>query len=297
MQRAFGLDVPDTVAEMCRPGAAAVLVYDAQVGILPHVKDREALVGRIREVVDAARAADVPVFYVRHVSLPPTHLGVGALRTAMAWQRKERVDDVTSAFPPDAPHTAIVDELAPAEGEPVFDKLGMSALVGRIREVVDAARAADVPVFYVRHVSLPPTHLGVGALRTAMAWQRTDRADDVTSAFPPDAAHTAVVDELAPVAGEPVFDKLGMSALVGTPLEAALRDRGVTTLVLVGAVLEIGIEPTARHAADLGFLPVVVDDACGIVEPDAAQRSLDSLDYSLMSYRATTAQVVAALSS
>ena len=87
MQRAFGLDVPDTVAEMCRPGAAAVLVYDAQVGILPHVKDREALVGRIREVVDAARAADVPVFYVRHVSLPPTHLGVGGLRTAMPISR------------------------------------------------------------------------------------------------------------------------------------------------------------------------------------------------------------------
>ena len=209
MQRAFGLDVPDSVAEMCRPAAAGVLVYDAQVGILPHVKDGDVLVGRIREIVDAARAADVPVFYVRHVSLPPTHLGVGALRTAMAWQRKDRAEDVTTAFPPDAPHTAIVDELAPADGEPVFDKLGMSALVG-------------------------------------------------------------------------------------TPLEAALRDRGITTLVLVGAVLEIGIEPTARHAADLGFLPVVVDDACGIVEPDAAQRSLDSLDYSLMSYRATTAEIVAA---
>jgi nicotinamidase-related amidase len=209
VQRAFGLDVPDSVAEMCRPAAAGVLVYDAQVGILPHVKDGDVLVGRIREIVDVARAADVPVFYVRHVSLPPTHLGVGALRTAMAWQRK-------------------------------------------------------------------------------------DRAQDVTTAFPPDATHTAIVDELAPVAGEPVFDKLGMSALVGTPLEAALRDRGITTLVLVGAVLEIGIEPTARHAADLGFLPVVVDDACGIVEPEAAQRSLDSLDYSLMSYRATTAEIVAA---
>ena len=90
MQRAFGLDVPDSVAEMCRPAAAGVLVYDAQVGILPHVKDGDVLVGRIREIVDAARAADVPVFYVRHVSLPPTHLGVGALRTAMAWQRKDR---------------------------------------------------------------------------------------------------------------------------------------------------------------------------------------------------------------
>jgi hypothetical protein len=33
-----------------------------------------------------------------------------------------------------------------------------------------------------------------------------------------------------------------------------------------------------------------------VVEPEAAQRSLASLDYSLMSYRATTAEVVEALS-
>ncbi|HEX8520081.1 MAG TPA: cysteine hydrolase [Pseudonocardia sp.] len=209
MQRAFGLDVPETVAEMCRPGAAAVLVYDAQVGILPHVRDGDALVERIGQVLDAARGAGVPVFYCRHVSLSPSYLGVGALRVAMAWQRQDRADAVGSPFPPDAPQTAIVDELAPAPGEPVFDKLAMSALVG-------------------------------------------------------------------------------------TPLEAALRDRGVTTLILVGAVLEIGIEPTARHAADLGLLPVVVDDACGIVEPDAAKRSLDALDYSLLSHRATTDEVVAA---
>jgi nicotinamidase-related amidase len=209
VQRAFGLDVPDTVAEMCRPAAAAVLVYDAQAGILPHIKEPDVLVDRMRQVLDAARAAGIPVFYCRHVSLPPTHLGVGAMRTAMAWQRQERAEAVGSPFPPDASQTAIVDELAPAPGEPVFDKLGMSALVG-------------------------------------------------------------------------------------TPLELALRDRGVTTLVLVGAVLEIGIEPTARHAADLGLLPVVVEDACGIVEPAAAQRSLDSLDYSLMSYRATTTEIVTA---
>jgi nicotinamidase-related amidase len=209
MQRAFGIDVPDTVAEMCRPAASAVLVYDAQVGILAHVRDREGLVGRITAVLDAARASGVPVVYVRHVSLPPSHLGVAALRTAMAWQRR-------------------------------------------------------------------------------------DRAEDVTAAFPPDAEHTQVTAALAPVDGEPVFDKLGMSALVGTPVEALLRDRGVTTLVLVGAVLEIGIEPTARHAADLGFLPVVVDDACGVVDEDAARRSLASLDYSLLSHRCTADEVVAA---
>ena len=112
MQQAFGLDVPDTVAEMCRPGASALLVYDAQAGILPHVKDQEAVVGRIRDVVHAARAAGVPVFYVRHVSLPPTHLGVGALRTAMAWQRKGRAGDVTESA--NAPQPARPSPSAPS---------------------------------------------------------------------------------------------------------------------------------------------------------------------------------------
>ena len=210
MQHAYGLPVPETVAEMCSPSSTAVLVYDVQDGILAHVQDRDGLVGRIRSVITAARAASVPVIYVRHVSVPPTHMGVAALRTAMAWQRTQRAAEVRSAFPPEAPHAQLVTELAP-------------------------------------------------------------------------------------IGDEPVFDKLGMSAFVGTPVEVLLRDRRLTTVVLVGAVLEIGIEPTARHAADLGFLPVVVDDACGIVEPEAAARSLASLDYSLLSYRAGAADVVAAL--
>jgi nicotinamidase-related amidase len=207
VQHAFGMAIPDNVAEMCDPRTAAVLVYDAQVGILAHIRDA-------------------------HV------------------------------------------------------------VVERARQVVDAARAAEMAVVYVRHVSLPPSHMGVAALKTAMAWQRVQSAADVRSSFPPDAAYAQLIPELAPEDGEPVFDKLGMSAFVGTPLEIVLRDRRVTTLLLVGAVLEIGIEPTARHAADLGFLPVVVEDACGVVEPEAAERSLASLDYSLMSYRCTTAQLV-----
>ena len=52
------MDVPETVAEMCRPGTVAVLVYDAQAGILPHVKDGAVLVERIQQVLSAARSAD-----------------------------------------------------------------------------------------------------------------------------------------------------------------------------------------------------------------------------------------------
>jgi nicotinamidase-related amidase len=43
--------------------------------------------------------------------------------------------------------------------------------------------------------------------------------------------------------------------------------------------MEIGIEPTARHAADLGIVPVVVEDACGGGYAKAAQRLVASLKF------------------
>ena len=70
-----------------------------------------------------------------------------------------------------------------------------------------------------------------------------------------------------------------MSALEGTPLAIALRDCGITSIALVGVAMEIGIEPTARHAADLGIVPIVVEDACGYGDADAARRSIESLKF------------------
>jgi hypothetical protein len=41
--------------------------------------------------------------------------------------------------------------------------------------------------------------------------------------------------------------------------------------------LKVGIEPTVRHGADHGLVPVVVTDACGAGDHAAAKRSLDAL--------------------
>ena len=59
----------------------------------------------------------------------------------------------------------------------------------------------------------------------------------------------------------------------------ALRDCGVRALAIAGIALEIGIEPTARHAADLGIIPVVVRDACGFGHEEAARRSISALEF------------------
>jgi biuret amidohydrolase len=71
-----------------------------------------------------------------------------------------------------------------------------------------------------------------------------------------------------------------MSAFEGAPLSIVLRDCGVVAVAFVGIALEVGIEPSVRHAADLGFAPIVISDACGAGHPEAAQRSLEALRFS-----------------
>jgi len=43
--------------------------------------------------------------------------------------------------------------------------------------------------------------------------------------------------------------------------------------------MEIGIEPTVRHGADLGYIPAVIRDACGFGRRDAAERSIASPEF------------------
>lgn len=194
MKQVFGIDVPETLDDVCDRSKLALLVYDMQVGIVRQLKNGEAVTGNVARILEAARAARIRVFFTRHMSLPRELMGAFQYRMAMAWQR---IDD-------------------PAEVEPWFLR--------------------DSPGF-------------------------------------------AIVPELMPRPSEAIFDKLAMSAFEGTPLEFALRDCGITALAIAGIAMEIGIEPTARHAADLGIIPVVIEDACGAGHADAARRSCESLRF------------------
>ena len=149
----------------------------------------------------------------------------------------------------------------------------------QVLKVLTAAREARVRVFFSRHLSLPKELMGVFQFRMAMAWQRVDSPDQVNPWFLRDTPGFQIVPELAPRPSEGVFDKLTMSAFEGTWFDFALRDCGVTAFIVVGVATEIGIEPTARHGADLGYIPVLVTDACAGGNEEAAKRSIDSLKF------------------
>ena len=168
-------------------------------------------------------------------------------------------------------------------------------VLANVLRVLAAARAAGVRTVFTRHYSMPTALAGVFQLRQAKVWQRKARAADTVPLIPHGSPGFELVPELAPQAGEAVIDKIAMSAFAGTPLDIVLRDCGVRAYLICGIALEVGIEPTVRHSADLGFIPVVVRDACGAGDAAAAQRSLDALAFAGDALIADTDEVVAGL--
>jgi nicotinamidase-related amidase len=74
----------------------------------------------------------------------------------MAWQHKDRVEDVVSPFLRESPGSEIVPELAPSASEAVFDKLSLSAFEGTPLEF--ALRDAQVAAFAIAGVA---TEVGI----------------------------------------------------------------------------------------------------------------------------------------
>ena len=174
-----------------------------------------------------------------------------------------------------------VDRDASGAGTPVYN-VGDPVTVA-----VRSSEAGYVYLFNVRSsgevVQLLPNRLDAAGGDNAIA-------AGATRTFPPPGARyaftvdgpdgldrvTAVVSK-TPLDTEAVFDKIGMSAFEGTPLDTALRDCGVRTFLIVGVATEIGIEPTIRQGADLGYIPVLIEDACGAGDEEAAQRAIVNL--------------------
>ena len=143
-------------------------------------------------------------------------------------------------------------------------------MVENISRLLEAARAAGV---FVAYCNL--------AFRTdGLAVPNTPRYDQkqVHPVSGPIQV-SPVVSPIEPLAHEFVIDRPhAMAAFHGTPLESALRDRGVTTLIPTGVSVNIGILGTTIEAIGRGFRAVIPRDC---VAGDPSSYTEDVLRYSL----------------
>jgi nicotinamidase-related amidase len=77
-----------------------------------------------------------------------------------------------------------------------------------------------------------------------------------------------IVDDLAPIEGEPVVDKPGKGAFYATEFGDILAARGITKLVVTGVTTEVCVHTTVREANDRGFECLVLSDCVGSYFPE-----------------------------
>lgn len=85
---------------------------------------------------------------------------------------------------------------------------------------------------------------------------------------------TALLDVFTPLETELQLDKPAQSIFVGTDLEAQLRDRGITHLLLTGVTTQCCVLATYRHASDLGFYCLLLEDCCAAFSPSEHQAAI-----------------------
>jgi nicotinamidase-related amidase len=153
-----------------------------------------------------------------------------------------------------------------------------NAVAERCQALLTGARAGGYRIYFMRHMWLPNKLAGIGQFRRAMVWQRANDPMKTTPPFARGSAPWQIIPELAPNEDECVIDKITMSAFEGTFLDIALRDAQLTSFIIAGIALEVGIGPTVRHGADLNYIPIVVTDACRSKTVEAKNRTLEELD-------------------
>jgi nicotinamidase-related amidase len=79
---------------------------------------------------------------------------------------------------------------------------------------------------------------------------------------------------LAPAENDLVIDKLTSGAFTMTPLDHALRNMGVRTIVVTGILTDMCILGTARVGAELGYNSIIVEDATATFTQRAQNEAL-----------------------
>ena len=155
----------------------------------------------------------------------------------------------------------------------------IAEVVQRAAALAEAFRRHGLPVVLVHVTGRPPG-------RTEQSRPGRD--------FPSDFAE--FIPELSPQPGDHVVTKQTPGAFTKTDLEAYLKSKGVTQIVLVGVATSIGVESTARQAYELGFNVTLAVDAMTDLDADLHANSVGKV-FPRLGERGTTEEILERLNS
>ncbi len=138
----------------------------------------------------------------------------------------------------------------------------VTEIITNVCKLIDAFRKAQLPIVIVN-------------VNSAAAKWNTARKDSNpvrNVQFTPD--WTEIIPEIKSEPGDIFITKHTWGAFFETDLDAELRKRDITGIVLTGIATSIGVEGTARHASERGYNITFAKDAMTDMFADAHEHSL-----------------------
>jgi len=150
--------------------------------------------------------------------------------------------------------------------------------VPMVKQLLNICREVEIPVFY-----------------TVIIHPRSDLSLRVYDMFPsargkayiPDSTASKIYPEVASHSGEMIIEKVSWSAFCGTNLNLLLRGTpsgtgtSIDTLLFCGTVTNVCVESTMRHAYDLNYKVVMVEDACASLDENLHKATVKNVSYAL----------------
>lgn len=136
-----------------------------------------------------------------------------------------------------------------------------------INKLIETARGKGIPLFFTKITPLPK-EFEAPARKYSSSKMKFNLSQLSKEMF--DLA-------IEPKENEIILNKNTASIFIGTNFELMCRNAGIETLIISGIATEIGVESTARDAANRGFYVVVDSDASSSSDKEAHERSLQNM--------------------
>ena len=184
-----------------------------------------------------------------------------------------------------------------SEGGKVWDRLKAVAeanqCVPHMKQVLDAARKAELRVFYALHRRYRPGDYETWKYITPIqkaAWSR--------KAFEYGTWGGEIRSEFEPQAGDIVaLEHWGSSGFANTDLDLQLKKHGIHRLIVMGLIAHTCVESTVRYAAELGYEVTMVKDATTSYSEEHMHAALDINIPNYASSMLTTDELIGVLRS
>jgi ureidoacrylate peracid hydrolase len=167
------------------------------------------------------------------------------------------------------------DRMSKRHPEAGIDREFLASTIPNIKRLAASFRAAGRPVVYIKHV-LEADYLDA----TFPYWRLPEDPGPVVEQFIVEGTWGAeIVDELKPAPGEKVVVKKGFNGFHRTPLEAILRNMGVTTCVMTGVTTCVCVSTTTRGGVERNFHIYFVSDATAEIHREWHEAELATINW------------------